>query len=732
MRMKTRKLLALMVSASMTFNLLGYAAGDIVSADETEEVITEEAPENTEETDSIPEGSDIAEDDIKPDEEVELTEETTEEVVEEIPEEIAEAIVSAPFNQEAEVDGVIVSVIADEGVFPEGAYMSVERVENTENSDVLIEETLDDDVNIICTMTFDITIYDSEGNEIEPDTEAGSVYVSFTDSLVADSNLDVDIYHITDEDEAIALDVNVEDELVVAETDGFSYYTLVFSRNSLSYELEGDTTVPLSNILDAVGLSGTVSSVTSSNTTLVSAEQTNGVWYVTSHRTFTNNSTTLTVTIGSTDYPISITPQNTFSQNSRNDYIAYGISLVSYSNAPTDYPGFNVYGLTSSGSQILTTYNSRGYRTVMQVGDGNLVNFENFAYGKPYSSDGVESYITAEIQGQAVYVTYHITNNNTTDSQVQIGTYGDVKIGTDDHAIMTPNGNGLTMVSGKPADNGARFYLLPGGASFDALWVGCSGTGGITNSYMQAHVFDNSIATNDGTQDSAVAWSWNVNVPAGQTVTRVAILAVTPDVQTKTVTLNLNDESGSTQSVITIGDMGLILPVNEEERDGYEFSGWSTDPDSTVAEYADGATVPIEDITDDFQLYGVWTPEGATLNADSYPTAVVDAEFTGNNIALANAPSSVNVPAGYTVKYSLSENGPWSDTPPMASHAGDYTVYYMFDGVDDNHADITDTSYHFTSNIVATAPSNSQKPAANNGAYVEGGRPLVTAPSTSN
>ena len=41
MRMKTRKLLALMVSASMTFNLLGYAAGDIVSADETEEVITE-------------------------------------------------------------------------------------------------------------------------------------------------------------------------------------------------------------------------------------------------------------------------------------------------------------------------------------------------------------------------------------------------------------------------------------------------------------------------------------------------------------------------------------------------------------------------------------------------------------------------------------------------------------------------------------------------------------------
>ena len=443
MPMKTRKIMAFLVSASMSFNVLASSAVDIVSADEFDDVTLQEVPESLEETDTVDNETEIEEEVISDIDDTEIIEEE----IEGIPEEISDAIDAAPFSEETEVDGVIISVSADDGVFPEGAYMNVERVEDTEDSDALIEETLDDDVNIAHSMTFDITIYDSEGNEIEPDTEAGNVYVSFSDSLVADSNLDVDVYHITDEDEAIALDVNVEDELVVAETDGFSYYTLVFSYESLTYEMDGDTTVPLSNILDAVGLSGTVSSVTPSNTNFLRAEQTNGVWYITSLRAFTSTSVKLTVTIGSTDYPISVISQNLVAQSDSNDDIGYVVAYSTYS--PVEYFGVNVYGLTSSGSQIQTTFGNRGYRTVMQVGDGSQVDFDNFYFGRQYSSDGVESYITAEIQGQAVFVTYHITNNNTTDSQVRIGSYGDCKIGNDDDAVLTPNGNGLTMVSGK-------------------------------------------------------------------------------------------------------------------------------------------------------------------------------------------------------------------------------------------------------------------------------------------
>ena len=720
MPMKTRKIMAFLVSASMSFNVLASSAVDIVSADELDDVTLQEVPESLEETDTVDNETEIEEEVISDIDDTEIIEEE----IEGIPEEISDAIDAAPFSEETEVDGVIISVSADEGVFPEGAYMNVERVEDTEDSDALIEETLDDDVNIAHSMTFDITIFDSEGNEIEPDTEAGNVYVSFTDSLVADSNLDVDVYHITDEDEAIALDVNVEDELVVAETDGFSYYTLVFSYESLTYEMDGDTTVPLTTILDTIGLSGTVSSVTSSQTALVTATETNGVWYVTAIRTF-NNPITLTVQIGSTDYTIDISPNNTYSQVEENDYMGYRVAQVTNSGVLT-FPGMNIYGFSgsdhSASGRVNTTCYARGYRSVMRVGDESEVYFDNFAYGKPYYSDGVESYITAEIQGQAVYLTYHITNNNTTDSQVRIASYGDCNIGHDDHAILTPNGNGLSMVSANAADNGARFFLMPSGVPFDTIWVGCTQGGGVTEDYMRTHMFDNSIAVNDGTKDSAVAWSWSIDVPAGATVTRVAILAVTPDVATKTVTLNLNDGSGSTESVITIGDMGLILPVNEEERDGYEFSGWSTDPDSTVPEYADGATVPIDEITDGFQLYGVWTPEGAQISDSQRPTAV-DAVFDPNGVALANGPQdSLD---GYTVMYRLDENDPWSSTIPEADHVDDYTVYYMFDG----DPDLPGGS--FTSHVTAATPTASQKPTANDGAYVEGGRPLVRAPESS-
>ncbi len=155
MLMKKRKLVALAVSASMTLNTLGYA----VFADETEEVIKEEVQESTEQTDQIPEETEVAETAEEPEitDESAIPEET--EIVEEIPEEIAEAIVSAPFNQEAEIDGVIVSVIADEGVFPEGACLVVTRVEDPE-ADSLVQENLDEGSDVAYAYTFDISIFD--------------------------------------------------------------------------------------------------------------------------------------------------------------------------------------------------------------------------------------------------------------------------------------------------------------------------------------------------------------------------------------------------------------------------------------------------------------------------------------------------------------------------------------------------------------------------------------------
>ncbi len=471
--MKTRKILAFLVSTSMTFNVLISSSADIVSADELDDVTLQEVPENleepdsaTEETESIIEETEAAEEAESVPDETEFTEEVTEE----IPEEIAEAIEAAPFNEEAEVDGVIISVSADEGVFPEGAYMNVERVEDTEDSDALIEETLDDDVNIAHSMTFDITIYDSEGNEIEPDTEAGNVYVSFTDSLVADSNLDVDVYHITDEDEAIALDVNVEDELVVAETDGFSYYVLVFSYETETYNLSRATTVTANEIARSVGLpEGDVSNVIVADGSHINASQTSGIWLISENGSF-DGTEIVGFVIGGVTYDIEISTNNEATQRATSG--AMGFSVGSYGDVAVNC-GYNVWGIDeTTGAPITTTYDNKGaytdgsgYRTLMTVDSSDQLLFTDFEYGKTYTQNGVEAYITADFSenGEAVVITYTLTNTNSTQASVNLGTYADCQIGKWDRiggadgALITSDGTGFSM-----SYQELTYYVFPG------------------------------------------------------------------------------------------------------------------------------------------------------------------------------------------------------------------------------------------------------------------------------
>ena len=78
------------------------------------------------------------------------------------------------FNQQMTVDGVTVRVTAPEGVFPRGASLEVTKVSVSEEKDALKavkEEGIDG--NIAKSYTFDITIFDKDGNELQPDTSKG-------------------------------------------------------------------------------------------------------------------------------------------------------------------------------------------------------------------------------------------------------------------------------------------------------------------------------------------------------------------------------------------------------------------------------------------------------------------------------------------------------------------------------------------------------------------------------
>lgn len=135
-------------------------------------------------------------------------------------------------------------------------------------------------------------------------------------------------------DEAIPAKVQMEDVLpietdgdtAIAETDGFSLYTVEFTYDNKQYVLPGDSEVALSEILDTVSLTWEVSDVEVSDESLFSAkkcktangstpekdedgnpiEDENGTWFVFAHQAFSTEEW-MKVTIGGVVYEIMVT-----------------------------------------------------------------------------------------------------------------------------------------------------------------------------------------------------------------------------------------------------------------------------------------------------------------------------------------------------------------------------------------------------------------------------------------
>ena len=220
------------------------------------------------------------------------------------------------FNESVTVEGVEIMVTADEGVFPKGATIEARRVSTSEENDVeeAIGEVREETKNVAASYTFDISIYDEDGNEIEPDTEKGSVKVTFKMAEIANENLEMDVYHIEETDEglnaenlSVDTDEGEADEAVV-ETNGFSFYTVEFTYNELQYVLDGDERVELSAILKAVGIkeNGEISKVEGSNNELFKPVFEDDIWYIEAIKAF-GSEEWLKVTIDGIEYEIVVT-----------------------------------------------------------------------------------------------------------------------------------------------------------------------------------------------------------------------------------------------------------------------------------------------------------------------------------------------------------------------------------------------------------------------------------------
>ncbi len=93
---------------------------------------------------------------------------------------------------------------------------------------------------------------------------------------------------------------------VPTQAETVSEYTVEFGYKGLEYVLPGDSSVAMSEILATLGLSGEVTAVEISDTSLFSARNETGEWIVTAHRAFSSTEW-MKVTIGGVVYEITVT-----------------------------------------------------------------------------------------------------------------------------------------------------------------------------------------------------------------------------------------------------------------------------------------------------------------------------------------------------------------------------------------------------------------------------------------
>ena len=227
------------------------------------------------------------------------------------------------FEGEQVVDGVKVSVRAEPGVFPAGAQLQIRRATDVQEQQAseAVQAVRGESKNVAESYTFDIKVLGADGKEVQP-TQSQKVKVSFSLPEVADENLQTQVYHVsadeaTRELSAESLDVSTQatpetgkQTTAVVETTGFSLYTVEFTYNDLQYVMPGDTQVPLSTILAAVGLAGEVSAAEVSNPELFSASNETGEWVLTARQAF-DTTEWLKVTINDVTYEIAVTDSET-------------------------------------------------------------------------------------------------------------------------------------------------------------------------------------------------------------------------------------------------------------------------------------------------------------------------------------------------------------------------------------------------------------------------------------
>lgn len=222
--------------------------------------------------------------------------------------------------------------------------------------------------------------------------------------------------------------------------------------------------------------------------------------------------------------------------NAQNNKPKKAIARSIYYGVPDGYSQLGntdlFYRLTSNSIDFIgrfssqyysSTYSDGGYRLAMQVGNNSAIQVDCL-YGS--TVDGVSCSISVAPQWELGRVVYTVTNTNSEDVIVSLGTHADVMIGSNDSAPISRrtdtigNTYGLTMEDG----NGAELCVLFGAGlvgvnSVSDFWFGRYYTNTEPYQMVGNYTAGDYYMVENGSYDSGMGWCWKErSVPANSSV----------------------------------------------------------------------------------------------------------------------------------------------------------------------------------------------------------------------
>lgn len=376
-------------------------------------------------------------------------------------------------------------------------------------------------------------------------------------------------------------------------------------------------------------------------------------------------------------------------------YVTDDNYLMSYKYL-ADGENFDINGVFDGKWKQVTCYNE-GFATRLQAG-GDLYDISADGTAQAAGETGLTATVSCSLpaayDGKIVAVTYTVENTGEGSLTYDLGSGGDIQIGADDAATITPfsDGSGFKMISGDDEDTSesgdhAQFNFFcsntSGVTDVDKFWYGDYYEWDDDNPFGELQ--DLSPLTDN--TDAAMTYCWTDRaISAGETQTYTVFFGVGGAGSENTVAGLFSNLTSATGTVTLSQTDGT--PVSSFQATDFTV----TADETTLAQSTD---YTLSDLDTDHP--SVTFLAAAGLTGESVVTITVAGVNDGNPITLRNTIPVEIYTSVYVNGIDIGEGGYWrnGDTTAASGTEDDYNFYFDADTntLYLNNADITNCAY---------------------------------------